>query len=257
MDPIKYISEKPAVTGRIERWQMLLTEYGIQYVTQKSIKGSVLADYLAHKPTKDYHPMQFDFPNEDIMLIRNCETPCPDEGPEPGSRWKLVFDGASNATGHGIGAVITSPTGYHIPFTARLCFTCTNNMAEYEACILGINEAIDLRIKILEVYGDSTLIINQIKGEWGTHNAKLIQYRDHIQKMITYFDKITFHYIPREENQLADALATLSSMFKVKWYNEAPAIRIHRLDEPAYCVAVEAEGDNKPWFHDIKQFLHK
>lgn len=48
MDPIKYAFKKPAVTGRIARWHMLLTEYDIQYVTQKAIKGSVLEDYLAH-----------------------------------------------------------------------------------------------------------------------------------------------------------------------------------------------------------------
>ncbi|XP_050896214.1 uncharacterized protein LOC127102943 [Lathyrus oleraceus] len=130
-------------------------------------------------------------------------------------------------------------------------------MEEYEACILGNEEAIDLRIKTLEVYGDSALIINQIKGEWGTYNAKLIRYRDHVRKMIAYFDEITFHYIPREENQLADTLATLSFMFKVKWNNEAPSIRIQCLDEPIYCVKVEAEMDNKPWFYDIKRFLQK
>jgi len=45
--PIKYIFEKPALSGRIARWQMLLSEYDIVYVTQKSIKGSVLAEYLA------------------------------------------------------------------------------------------------------------------------------------------------------------------------------------------------------------------
>src|SRR3954462_11102438 len=50
MDPIKYIFEKPALTGRLARWQMLITEYDIQYVTQKAIKGSVLADHLAHQP---------------------------------------------------------------------------------------------------------------------------------------------------------------------------------------------------------------
>ncbi|XP_050889966.1 uncharacterized protein LOC127095299 [Lathyrus oleraceus] len=159
--------------------------------------------------------------------------------------------------GHGIEAIITSPTGYHIPFTARLCFTCTNNMSEYESCILGLDDAIDLRIKILEVYRDSALVINKIKGEYGTHNAKLIRYRYHVRKMITYFDEITFHYIPQEENQLADALATLSSRFKVKWYNEAPPIRIQHLDEPIYCIAVEAEMDNKTWSHDIKLFLQK
>lgn len=99
------------------------------------------------------------------MVIKDCETPGPDEGPELGSRWKLVFNGASNATGHGIGAVITSLTWYHISFTTRLCFTCTNNVAGYEACIIGIDEAIDMRIKILEVYGDLSLVINQIKRE--------------------------------------------------------------------------------------------
>lgn len=75
--------------------------------------------------------------------------------------------------------------------------------------------------------------------------------------MIDYFDDITFHYIPLEENQLAGALATLSSMFKLKWYDEAPSIRIQRLDEPAYYVEGEVEADNKPWFYDIKLFLHK
>lgn len=116
MDPIKYIFEKPALIGRIAKWQMLLTEYDIQYVTQKAIKESVLADYLVHQPILDYQPMRFDFPDEDVMLIRDCETPRTDEGLEPGPRWKLIFDGASNAEGHGIGATITSHTGYHIPF---------------------------------------------------------------------------------------------------------------------------------------------
>ena len=72
----------------------------------------------------------------------------------------MVFDGAVNAYGKGIGVVIITPYGSHIPFTARSTFDCTNNMEEYEACIMGLKEAIDLRIKILDVYGDSTLVIN-------------------------------------------------------------------------------------------------
>ncbi|XP_050914719.1 uncharacterized protein LOC127129609 [Lathyrus oleraceus] len=164
MDPIKYIFENLAVTGRISRWKMLLIEYDIQYVTQKAIKGSVLSDYLAHLPVEGHQPLRFDFPDEDVMFIRDFTMPgseiSPEEGLEPGSRWTLVFDGASNARGHGIGAVITSPTGFHLPFTARLCFNYTNNMAEYKACIYGLEAAIDLRIKILEVYGDSDLVIS-------------------------------------------------------------------------------------------------
>lgn len=99
------------------------------------------------------------------MFIRDWNILGPGEGPEPGARWTLVFDGASNAKGHGIGAVITSQTSFHIPFTTRLYFNCTNNMVEYEACIYGIEVAIDLRIKILEVFGDFTLVISQVRGD--------------------------------------------------------------------------------------------
>ncbi|XP_050914939.1 uncharacterized protein LOC127129867 [Lathyrus oleraceus] len=180
-----------------------------------------------------------------------------EEGPEPGSRWTLVFDGASNARGHGIGTVITSLTGFHLPFTARLCFDCTNNMEEYEACIYGLEAAIDLRIKILEVYDDSALVISQVKGDWETRDSKLIPYKEHIRKRVPYFDEISFHHIPREENQLANALATLASMFKVKWKNEAPVIHIGHLDEPAHYLVIKVDSDDKPWFYDIKKFLEK
>ena len=76
----------------------------------------------------------------------------------------MVFDGASYALGNGIGVVIISPKGYHTPFTARFCFNYTKNMAEYEACILGLKAAIDLRIKFLSIYRDSSLVISQVKG---------------------------------------------------------------------------------------------
>jgi len=57
MDPVKYIFEKPALTGRIARWQVLLSEFDIVYVIQKGIKGSALADYLAQQPLNDYQRM--------------------------------------------------------------------------------------------------------------------------------------------------------------------------------------------------------
>ena len=127
----------------------------------------------------------------------------------------MVFDGASNALGNGIGVAIISPEGFHTPFTARLCFGCTNNMAEYKACILGLKVAIDLRIKHLDVCGDSALVISQVKGEWDTKHPNLIPYKELVLTLIPYFKEVTFKHFPREENQLTDALATMSSMFKV------------------------------------------
>ena len=137
----------------------------IEYTTQKAIKGSVLADHLSHQAVDDYQSMNFDFPDEHIILVADCAKPGPYDGPEQGSRWTMVFDGVSNALGNEIGVVIISSEGCHTPFTARLCFDCTSNMAEYEACILGLKAAIDLRIKHLNVFGDSALVISQVKGE--------------------------------------------------------------------------------------------
>lgn len=155
MDPVKYIFKKPALIGRVSRWQMELTKYGIQHVTQKAIKGIVLPNYVAQHPLEDYHFMHFEFPDEDIMLIRDCNIPDPEEGPEPGSRWTLVFDGASGTHGSGIGAVITSPIDFHLPFTTRLCFKCTNNLAEYEACIFVLN--------LLPILGSKSLKSTEIQ----------------------------------------------------------------------------------------------
>ncbi|XP_050908548.1 uncharacterized protein LOC127122218 [Lathyrus oleraceus] len=161
-----------------------------------------------------------DFPDEDVMALRmnDSDEPLIEEGLKPGSIWVLVFDGAVNAYGHGIGFVIITPRGSHIPFAARLDFDCTNNIVEYEACIFGMEESIDTRIKFLEVFGDSTLVINQIKGEWETRHLCLIPYRDYARSLSTFFTKVEFHHIPRDENQIAYALATLSSMYQVNMY---------------------------------------
>ncbi|XP_058741162.1 uncharacterized protein LOC131613516 [Vicia villosa] len=212
MDPIKYLFEKPALTGRIVCWQMLLSEYDIQYRAQKAIKGSVLADHLASQPIDDDQSLQDDFPDEEIMYLKSkdYEEPLHGEGPDPESRWGLIFDGAVNAYGRGIGAVIVMPQ-----------------------------------------------VINQIKGERETRHPGLIPFRDYAQRLLTFFNKVEFHHIPREENQMADALATLASMYQVKFPNEAPQITIMRLDRPAHVVTVEAVTNDKPWFYDIKIFLQK
>ncbi|XP_050896055.1 uncharacterized protein LOC127102758 [Lathyrus oleraceus] len=137
-------------------------EYDIEYHTHKAIKGSILADHLAHHTINDYQSIQFDFHDEDVMYLKakDYDEPLPGEGPDPKSRWGLIFDGVVNAYGYGIGEVIGTPQGSHIPFTARFTFTCTNNVAEYDVCIIDLKEVTDLRIKIMDVYGDSTLVIN-------------------------------------------------------------------------------------------------
>ncbi|RDX82982.1 hypothetical protein CR513_36174, partial [Mucuna pruriens] len=95
------------------------------------------------------------------------------------------------------------------PFSARLGFYCTNNMAKYEAYAAGVLMAIEHQAKRLNVFNDSTLVIYQLREEWETRDSKLIPYHNYVMDMSEYFDRITFHYIQRDKNQMADALATL------------------------------------------------
>ena len=68
MDPLKYIFERTVLTGKISKWQMLLTEFDIIYVTQKAIKGQAIADQLAESPAEDYEPMNTAFPDEAVLF---------------------------------------------------------------------------------------------------------------------------------------------------------------------------------------------
>ena len=116
--------------------------------------------------------------------------------------WKMYFDGVSNDLGRGVGVVLISPEGNHCPFTAKLSFECMNNVPEYEACVLRLQAVIKKRIKSLKVYGDSTLVICQLNGEWETRDSKLVPYQEFIKKLIEQFEDITFKHLPREENYL-------------------------------------------------------
>ena len=80
----------------------------------------------------------------------------------------MYFDGAANQSGFGIGILLISPQGDHIPISVRLVFSdhhrLTNNIVEYEACITSLETALDLGIRQLEIHGDSNLVIQQTQG---------------------------------------------------------------------------------------------
>ncbi|XP_052479526.1 uncharacterized protein LOC128034729 [Gossypium raimondii] len=177
------------------QWKILRSEFDIIYVNQKVVKGSAITDFLASRALEYYEPLNFDFPNKDLMYFATIEEDAQDEHP-----WKLNFDEASNAMGNGIGAVLVSPNGDHYLFKSKLDFDCMKNMAEYEARIMGILAAIKCKIKVLEVYGDSALVIYKLKVEWETKDPKLIEYRRLVWELIKEFNDITFCYLLRDKN---------------------------------------------------------
>ena len=111
LDPLRYLFDRPVLTGRLMRWLVLLTEFDIQYMTQKSVKGSIVADHLAFFPVSDDRSIDDDFPDEQFVSM-TCII-----------GWHLYFDGAANQSGFGIGILLISPQGDHIPRSVRLVFS--------------------------------------------------------------------------------------------------------------------------------------
>jgi len=70
--------------------------------------------------------------------------------------------------------VFVTPSGGLVPYSFSLLETCSNNVAEYEAIIIGLELAIEMHIDQLEAFGDSQLIIQQINGQYEVRNAKLL-----------------------------------------------------------------------------------
>ena len=250
MDPLKYIFESPYVSLRVSKWQVMLSEFDIKYVTRKSVKGSAIADQLAENPLEDEPFTAVEFPDGEILAVESEEA-------EEENVWKMYFDGAVNMHGSGIGAVVVSPTGKQYPVAIKLDFECTNNIAEYEACARGLQVAIDLGVKQLEVFGDSALIIYQVNGEWQTKDKKLIPYQKYLTRLIEQFEDVSFTHLTRDKNQFADALATLAVMTKLEIHTDVKPIQVMVQGQPAYCGNVEIEADGKPWYHDIKQYIQK
>lgn len=81
----------------------------------------------------------------------------------------------------------------------------TNNIAEYEAVILGLQKALELNASYLDVVMDSELIVKQLNGEYKVKNEGLAQKYLQIHNLLYKFEKVTFRHVRREFNKEADA----------------------------------------------------
>ncbi|PKI78460.1 hypothetical protein CRG98_001100 [Punica granatum] len=244
-DPLKYLLDSPSSMRNIAKWRCQLTKYDIEYVSRTSVKGQAIVYHLVEFPIDDYTPINSDFPDEGILQVN-------DEEETPG--WKIYFDGAVNSTISGIGTVLISPEGRHFPVAAKIDFPCTNNIAEYEACILGLQAAIDFKVKELEVFGESMLTIFQTLKQWKTRDPKLVSYHEYLEELVENFEKVSFTYTPRMKNQFADALATLASMVSITKENLIEPLEFEITQGPTHCDVIDTV-DGKPWYADIKHLL--
>ncbi|XP_050136149.1 uncharacterized protein LOC126611866 [Malus sylvestris] len=160
-DVIRYMLTRPIVKGRIGEWTLALSEFSLQYVPQKAVKGQALADFLAQ------HPSPYGFASNDveIEMVGTHD-----------NYWTMYFNGSSTSTSASVGVVIKSPHQHCWFFSLKLDFDYTNNQAEYEALVIGLSVHHDLRAARALVFGDSELVINQLNGTFRCMSCILAPY---------------------------------------------------------------------------------
>ena len=94
----------------------------------------------------------------------------------------MYFDGTLNINGAGAGILFITPTKDKLQYVLRIHFPASNNATEYEACLHGLRIAVELGVTCLMVYGDSTLVINQLNKDWSCSSENMDAYCAEIRK---------------------------------------------------------------------------
>lgn len=122
---------------------------------------------------------------------------------------RLYTDGAArgNPGPAGLGVVIEDDQGLRLRGLCRYVGTATNNVAEYLALIEGLQAVAEWKPDRVEVFLDSKLVVEQVKGAYRVKNAALAPLYARALKLIAALPEVVMNHVPREKNKGADALA--------------------------------------------------
>uniref|UniRef100_A0A2N9H888 Integrase catalytic domain-containing protein n=1 Tax=Fagus sylvatica TaxID=28930 RepID=A0A2N9H888_FAGSY len=164
--PLKMLMHSSDFSGRITRWGVHLGSLGVEYKPRTSIKGQVLADFVA------------EFQGKEASTESNY-TPSPCVIGDS-SEWKLFVDGASNMKGAGA--------------------------AEYEALLIGLRSALRLGADRLQVFCDSQLVVNHISGEYSARDERMMTYLSITKSLLSKFEFVQVEQVLSAPSTLIDTV---------------------------------------------------
>jgi hypothetical protein len=154
--PLKDIMRNREATGRVGKWAAELNEFCIDYVHRSSIQSQALADFIA-----DWTPGAQE-----------------EEASKDAEVWTVFCDGSWGTFGAGAAAVLVAPSKVKTCYATRLDFSCTNNIAEYEALLLGLRKLKAMGIRRAVLKTDSQVISGHIDKSYKARDPKLEKYLD-------------------------------------------------------------------------------
>ncbi|KAL2247787.1 UNVERIFIED_CONTAM: hypothetical protein Sindi_2631000 [Sesamum indicum] len=231
--PLKHLMSRPEASGRLIKWAVELGQHDIEYQLRTAQKAQVLADFMTELVS-------------DQKETGTVEQPC--------SKWILHVDGSSNANNGGAGILIQGPEGVEIEVAARLLFPVTNNEAEYEALVLGLELAYEAGARDMEVFTDSQLIAMQIEGTYETRERTMTQYKEIVQRLMGKFSRCFVLQVPRIKNDKADALSKFGAAMDGIRDRKITAL-VHEQSALASRTEVQVVSEAGSWMNEIVRYL--
>ncbi|XP_019184635.1 PREDICTED: uncharacterized protein LOC109179589 [Ipomoea nil] len=246
--PLGSVLRNPLSSGRLVKWAVELTQYGIEYQPRPSIKGQALADFLVECTAIE---------EEKEHASESC----------PGEWWEMHADGASSRQHCGGGVMLVTPEGFRLYYALRYLFSTSNNEAEYEAVLNGLRLAKALGVERLRIKTDSRLVVGQISGTCETKNARMVLYKERAVEMLKGFGAYEIEYIPRVDNMEADLLSKIAlegvpdHLIKICQEEELnrPSVEEAPLEVQRVDIEEWDRGKNPEmfWIEDIRRFIEK
>jgi hypothetical protein len=163
--PLKDIMRSREATGRIGKWAVELNEFFIDYVHRSSIQSQELADFIA-----DWKP------GAQEEVTKDAEA------------WTIFCDGSWGTFGAGAVAVLVAPSKVKTCYATRLDFSCTNNIAEYEALLLELQKLKAMGIRRAIIKTDSQVIVGHVDKSSKARDPKLEKYLDTVRRLEASFE---------------------------------------------------------------------
>jgi len=187
-DVVRYMLSMPIMNGRIGKWILTLSEFDLRYESAKAVKGQIMADFVTQHCGV-------------VNALENVP-------------WMLFFDGSTCDRGPRVGIMLISPRGKKYEFSLPIIATSTNNQAEYQALIKGLELLKEVHADAIEVFGDSMLVINQLAGIYECQSEVLITYYERCIQLLREFKDFGLEHIPRLHIEEANRLAQHASGYQ-------------------------------------------
>lgn len=172
---------------KMPRMAKLSRDLGIHHIEclpRVSIKGQVITGFLVKLPVDETTQSPY-IPNDDKPNLQI-----------------LHVDGSNSLHESGVGIVLPSPEGTQIEYNIQLNFNTSNNKAEYEDLISGLQ---------IRVYIDSQLMVNQNLGDNATRVANIVKFLDMVKSLTQWFQHLHITHLLQDDNHHTDSLAFLES----------------------------------------------